>query len=109
MQSICAGVLRLQHYDSRLRLREVIINLGLSNGSMMTTPETHSTQCSSTCVGFLKLKADTEEQGEALAAHMKSPKIIRILAHSIPQLEIRSLDILTGKCMVLADGMAGRR
>jgi len=106
MRSICADVLRLQHHDTSLRLSEVLINLSLSNESPMTTSAAHSTRCGSTGGGFLKLKADIEDQAEALAAHMASPKIIRILTHSLPQLEMRSLDVLTGKCMILADDMA---
>ena len=106
MRSICADVLRLQHHDTSLRLSEVLINLSLSNESPMTTSAAHSTRCGSTGGGFLKLKADIEDQAEALAAHMASPKIIRILTHSLPQLKMRSLDVLTGKCMILADDMA---
>ncbi|KAF2462814.1 uncharacterized protein BDR25DRAFT_122562 [Lindgomyces ingoldianus] len=106
MRSICADVLRPQHHDTSLRLSEVLINLSLSNESPMTTSAAHSTRCGPTGGGFLKLKADIEDQAEALAAHMVSPKIIRILTHTLPQLEMRSLDVLTGKCMKLADDMA---
>lgn len=36
---------------------------------------------------------------------MASPKTIRILTHSLPSFEIQSLDVLTGKKMMLDDGM----
>ncbi|KAH9883305.1 hypothetical protein F4778DRAFT_697825 [Xylariomycetidae sp. FL2044] len=106
MRSICADALRPQHHETSLRLSEVLINLSLSNESTMTTSMTHSTPCSSTGGRFLKLKADIEDQAEALATRMISPKIVRVLTHSLPQLEMRSLDILSGKCMILADDMA---
>lgn len=106
MRSICADALRPQHRDAGLRLSEVLINLSLSNESPMITSAAHTTQCGSTGGGFLKLKADIEAQAEALATLMKSPKIIRILSHSLPRLEMWSLDVLTGRRMILADDMA---
>lgn len=105
MRSVCADVLRPQHHGASLRLSEVLVNLSLSNESSMITSATHSTPCGSKSGRFLKLKADIEDQAEALIPHMVSPKIIRILTHSLPQLEMRSLDVLTGKCMKLADDM----
>jgi hypothetical protein len=105
MRSICPDVLRPQHHDTSLRLSEVLINLSLSNESPMITSAAHSIRCGP-IGGFLELKADIEDQAEALAIHMASPKIIRILTHTLPQLEMRSLDVLTGKCMKLADDMA---
>ena len=106
MRSICADVLRPQHHETNLRLSEVLINLSLSNESPTITSAVHSTRCGSTGEGFLKLKADIEDQAEALAAHMVSPKTFRILTHSLPQLKMQSLDVLTGKCMILADDMS---
>lgn len=106
MRSNCTDVLKPQHHGTSLRLSEVLINLSLSNESPMTTSAAHSTRCGPTSEGFLRLKADIEDQAEVLAAHMMSPKFVRILTHSLPQLEMRSLDVLTGKCMKLADDMA---
>ncbi|KAF4442413.1 hypothetical protein FALBO_17297, partial [Fusarium albosuccineum] len=42
----------------------------------------------------------------ALAERMTSPKTLRILTHSLPSFEIQSLDVLTGKTMILDDDMA---
>ncbi|KAF2274863.1 uncharacterized protein EI97DRAFT_443735 [Westerdykella ornata] len=80
--------------------------LSLSNESPLTTSATHSSACWPTEGGFLKLKADIEDQAKAFVAHMASPRFIRILTHTLPQLEMRSFDVLTGKCMRLADNMA---
>ena len=106
MRSICADVLKPQHHDTSLRLSEVLINLSLSNESPMTTSAAHAARCGSTGGEFLKLKAEIEDQAEALVARMTAPKKIRILTHSLPHFEMRSLDVLTGKCTILADGMA---
>jgi len=106
MRSICADVLRPQNNIINLHLTEVLINLSLSNESPTITSATHSLRCGSTAGGLLGLKADIEEQAQALAVHMAYPRIIRILTHSLPQLEMQSLDVLTGRRMILADGMA---
>ncbi|KAI0003583.1 hypothetical protein F4779DRAFT_601457 [Xylariaceae sp. FL0662B] len=106
MRSICADVLRPQRDDTSLRLSEVLINLSLSNESPMTTSAAHSIRCGSTGGGFYQLKEDIEKQAEALATRMVSPKTIRILTHSLPQIEMQSLDILTGKCMILTNDKA---
>ncbi|KAI1087174.1 hypothetical protein F5B19DRAFT_486913 [Rostrohypoxylon terebratum] len=106
MRSICPDVLRPHHHDTDLRLSEVLINLSLSKDSLISTSAAHSIRCGSTGRGFIQLKADIEDQAKALAARMASPKTIRILTHSLPQIELQSLDVLTGKCMKLADDMA---
>ena len=106
MRSICPCVLRPQHHDTSLRLREVLINLSLSNESPVTPWTAHSVRCGSPGEGLLELEADIKDQAEALAARMVSPKPIRILTHSLSRLEKWSLDVLTGKRMILADDMA---
>lgn len=37
---------------------------------------------------------------------MTYPRIVRVLSHEFPSLELQSLDVLAGKCMVLPDGAA---
>jgi len=46
------------------------------------------------------------EQAEALAARMASPKTVRILTHSYPNFRRQSLDVLTGKTMILEGDVA---
>ncbi|CZS81662.1 unnamed protein product [Fusarium graminearum] len=55
--------------------------------------------------GFLQLEADMQEQAKKLGAKMVSPKLIRILTHTFPQLETHSLDVLSGGTMLLEDRM----
>jgi hypothetical protein len=87
-------------------LSEVIINLSLLHDSPITAFAVHSTVCGSGSGSFLRLKDDVEEQAEALVVHMVSPRLVIILTHSLPQLQMQSLDVLTGKRMMLADDAA---
>ena len=66
----------------------------------MKTSAALSTRCGLGGGGLLKPKADVEDQAQALAAHMVSPKIIRVLTHTVP-----NVDVLTGKYMKLAEEM----
>ncbi|KAK5996127.1 hypothetical protein PT974_04555 [Cladobotryum mycophilum] len=106
MRSICPDVLKPQGSNDGSHLTVVAINLSLTANLPGITSAAHSKRCSSRGGGLLQLKADMQEQAEALATQMVSPKIIRILTHSLPQLETQSLDVLTGKTMVLDDDMA---
>ncbi|KAI1776490.1 hypothetical protein F4818DRAFT_439889 [Hypoxylon cercidicola] len=107
MRSICADALRPHHNNTVLRLSEVLINLSLSNESNPTSiAAAHSIPCGSIGGDFFQLKADIEDQAKALAARMASPKTIRILTQTFPYIDMRSLDVLTGKSMILADDMA---
>ncbi|KAK3063860.1 hypothetical protein LTS18_012179 [Coniosporium uncinatum] len=106
LRNICPDVLKCQPYAASLRLSEVLVNLSLSRESPLTTSAAHSTRCGSTGEGLLELEADIQDQAKALAAQMTSPKIVRILTHTLPKIEMRSLDVLTGKLMDLTDEMA---
>jgi len=57
--------------------------------------------------GLLQLKTNLYGQAEALATQMVSaPKVMRILTHSLPRFETCSLDVLSGKTVILEDGSA---
>ncbi|KAI1165894.1 hypothetical protein F5B18DRAFT_134180 [Nemania serpens] len=106
MRNICPDVLKPREPDDNLRLSVVVINLSLIANQQWTTSAAHSKRCGSLAGGLLQLKADIQEQAQALAARMVSPKIMRVLTHSLPQFETQSLDVLTGKIMALDDDMA---
>ncbi|KAK4208227.1 hypothetical protein QBC37DRAFT_476111 [Rhypophila decipiens] len=107
MRSICPDVLKPRDSPNTLHLSEMVINLSLITNTDLATSAVHSKRCGSEGVGgFLQLKAEIEEQAKALATRMASPRKIRILSHALPQFEIRSLDVLTGKITVLDDDMA---
>ncbi|CRG88349.1 hypothetical protein PISL3812_05379 [Talaromyces islandicus] len=103
MRSICPDVLKPRDPNNCLHLSGVVINLSLTMGIMAAA---HSKRCGSQGGGLLQLKADIQEQAAAIATRMASPKIIRILTHSLPLFKIQSLDVLTGKTMILDDDMA---
>ncbi|KAF5009189.1 hypothetical protein FDECE_4554 [Fusarium decemcellulare] len=106
MHNICPDVLKPPHPDGSLRLSVAAINLSLTTDLPGITSAAHSSRCGSAGGGLLQLKADMVEAAEALAARMTSPKTLRILTHSLPSFEIQSLDVLTGKTMILDDDMA---
>ncbi|KAI1124925.1 hypothetical protein F5Y10DRAFT_248325 [Nemania abortiva] len=105
MRRICPDVLKPQDPDGDLRLSELVINLSLTTTAPRITSATHSERCGGVR-GLLLLQSDIREQAEALAARMDSPRVVRVLTHSLPSFEILSLDVLTGKIMVLDDDMA---
>lgn len=106
MRSICPDVLKPRDLIDGLHLSVVVINLSLTTDLPGITSAAHSTRCGSQGGGLLQLKAEIQEQAEALATRMASPKIMRILTHSLPLFETQSLDVLTGKTMILEDDMA---
>lgn len=106
MRSICPEVLKLRDTNNSLRLSVVVVNLSLIANVPGITSAAHSQRCGSQGGGGLvQLKAEMQQQAEALATRMASPKVVRILTHSLPQFETHSLDVLTGKVMILSDGM----
>jgi len=106
MPSICPDVLKPRDPTDSLHLGVVVINLSLITNLPGITSAAHSRRCGSQGGGLLQLKADIQEQAEALVTRMASPKIMRILTHSLPQFETQSLDVLTSKTMILDDDMA---
>lgn len=106
MRSICPDVLKLRDTNNSLRLSVVVVNLSLIANFPGITSAAHSQRCGSQSEGLAQLKAEMQQQAEALATRMASPKVVRILTHSLPQFETHSLDVLTGKVMILSDGMA---
>jgi hypothetical protein len=104
MRSICAVVLKPREHSTNLRLNEVLVNLSLSNESPLTTSAAHATCCGSSPGGFLQLKADMEKQAQALVAQMAAPKIVRVLTHALPSIEMRAFDVLTGRNVTLSEG-----
>ncbi|KXJ86820.1 hypothetical protein Micbo1qcDRAFT_218570 [Microdochium bolleyi] len=106
MRSICPDVLRPQQSNHNLLLRTVVINLSLDADLLGTTSAAHSTRCGSQAGGILQLSADIQRQAEALATRMSSPKIVRILTHSLADFQTLSLDVLTGRTMILDEDMA---
>ena len=106
MRSVCPDILEPRGNNNCLHLSVVAINLSL----MTTLPEilqgTHANRCGSGPGGLPQLKAEMVEQAEILANQMASPKIIRILTQTLPDFEMLSLDVLTGKKMKLDYDMA---
>ncbi|KAM0539917.1 hypothetical protein ACHAO7_011696, partial [Fusarium culmorum] len=106
VRNICPDALRPRDSADGLRLNRLIVNLSLKMDLPGITSAAHSKRCGPPNEGgFLQLKEDMQEQAEKLGAKMASPKLIRILSHTLPQLETHSLDVLSGGTMLLEDRM----
>lgn len=108
MRSICPAVLKPLQGCTDLHLNEVLINLSLANESPLTNKERHARLCG---LGVLRgmrevprLKAAMEKQAQILVTQMESPRIVRILTHSYPKIEMRAFDALTGRTVRLSEG-----
>jgi hypothetical protein len=106
LHSICPEVLIPRDRKISLHLSEVVVNLSLTDDIPGITSFQAPGRCGSQGGGYFQLIAEFCEQAEVLATQMACPRVMRILTHSIPQFEINSLDILTGKTMILEDGSA---
>ncbi|KAH4902994.1 hypothetical protein HBI56_121510 [Parastagonospora nodorum] len=94
-------LLRLLERRDYLFLSTIRAFLSASN---LTTLAAHATCCGSSPGGFLQLKADMEKQEQVLVAQMAAPKIVRILTHALPSIEVRAFDVLTGRNVTLIEG-----
>lgn len=105
MRRICPDALLVPQNTSPLHLQEFIINLSLA-GEPSVTSVASSLRCRSSDEGPINLRKDIEDQARALADRMISPKTVRVLSHILPSFEKESLDVLTGKRMILAEDSA---
>ncbi|KAI1360882.1 hypothetical protein F5Y08DRAFT_331234 [Xylaria arbuscula] len=103
MQYVCPDVLKVLHSDECLRLSTVVINTSLNFSRSEVTSMFHSRRCPLGEGSLLQLRSDLQEQAEALANRMTSPKTVRILTHKLPTFVRVSLDVLTGVSMLLDD------
>lgn len=103
MRSICADVLKPRQHSTNLRLNEILVNLSLSNESPLITSEAHAECCVSSPGGFRQLKADMKKHAQNLVAQIAAPKIVRILTHTRPRIEMRAFDVLTGRNVKLGE------
>lgn len=45
-----------------------------------------------------------EKQAQDLMAQMAAPKIVRILLHALPSMDLRAFDVLAGRIVTLNEG-----
>ncbi len=108
MRSICLDVLKPRNRNDSLQLSELVINLSLNEnlpGITAVTSVARSARCDLHRGACIEMFADLHEQAEALATQMAFPKVMRIVWLSLPSFETRSLEVLTGKIMILDNGM----
>ncbi|ATY64781.1 hypothetical protein A9K55_005378 [Cordyceps militaris] len=105
VRTICPDALKPRSQGYKLRLNKLVVNLSLTTNVAWQTSATHSRRCGSSG-GILQLKTDMQEQAESLVPRMTTPEMLRIVTHSLPAIETRALDVLTGKIMILDDDVA---
>lgn len=101
MPRICPDILQFRDPDDNLRLSVLVIDLCLALRHPGETAGSTSKRCGSEPGGLLQLEADLRERAEALAARMASPKTINIITFLHSRKQVYSLDVLTGKTVVL--------
>ncbi|CAM1501084.1 Fc.00g102460.m01.CDS01 [Cosmosporella sp. VM-42] len=103
MRTICGGALAVPEGDTPLNLEEVIINLSLSGLLSRATSYRYTTRCR-VCHGdsFSQFRKDMENQATKLSLLMKTPRLVRVLSHEFPSLEVYTFDALTQRRMKLA-------
>lgn len=97
---ICPEILSIDpdaHYDN---LEEVIINLSLSEMTPVEAAYRYPARCNSQR-NFTHLLAALEERAALLAERMRTVKMVRLISHSLPSMQICAFDALTGRRMRL--------
>lgn len=105
MSSICPTIFNVSGSGLLLDLEEVIINLSLSDICGSDTSYRYPSRCG-VIPGdnFLRLKADMESHAREFVLALNNPRLVRILWHTFPGLDLHSFDVLTERRMILAPG-----
>jgi hypothetical protein len=105
MCSICDDLLEPPAGDKRLCLEEVIINLSLSELSDFYTSYRYPTGCwpvSGETASFQQLRSSVERQVRTPATRLENPKMVRVLSHTFPALQVYAYDALADQRILLA-------
>jgi hypothetical protein len=99
MQSVCKSLLEPPPRDAPpLALEEVIVNLSISQIGHASTSYGYSNRCGDLFrIAFGQFKDAMEAQATALAARLRQPRMVRVITHVFPSLDIYAFDALTGK------------
>lgn len=107
MHHICATALRPPPDQRVIYLTDVAVKLSYSNQLPGHTHNMFSEPCWFTDSTTDSLRVDVETQARELAGQMAvRPKTLRVLRHIRLPVELQSLDVLTGKRMIVSDDMA---
>jgi hypothetical protein len=103
MIDICPEVLKPRDLKKSLRLKSVIVHMGLAPEGTDVSHLSHSLRCGTLGGAAAQLNREMTEQASSLAAQMASPKLVRIITKSYPDGKSSYLDVLTGKKMMLEE------
>ncbi len=112
---VCPLVLRPRSNDTNLPLREILINLSLSEEPRKGAESKHTQRCcpedeevylESDLYGqeLFLLRADLIEEAQALVTRLAAPKVVRILWHKSLSPDLSAFDVLTGRNIRLEKG-----
>lgn len=98
MERVCEALLGEALGNKPLLLKEVIVNLSLSELSDISTSYRHSRSCQSPSgSSTLQLREAMERQATMLAARLCKPRMVRVISHTPPSLDMIAFDAITGK------------
>lgn len=102
---ICPGIFDFTA-EGPVGIEEIVINMSLSNyraSDTFRSPLRCQIVSNDSCP---QLRMDMESHARKLMPRLKSPRIFRILAHTIPGFHMHSFDVLTERRMKLAPAAA---
>lgn len=92
---LCPEILRIQPDSTYTNLEEVIINLSLSGMTPQETAYQYPARCNHS--SFLTVRAALEDRAITLAGRMDRPKMVRLIWHSLPSMQILAFDATDGR------------
>lgn len=92
---ICPEILRIQPDATYDHLEEVILNLSLSGMTPLETAYQYPARCNQS--SFLNARAALEDRAITLAGRMDQPKMVRLIWHSLPSMQIFAFDAIDGR------------
>jgi hypothetical protein len=111
MNMVCESLLKLPPDDTPLALEELIINCSISELSDTRTAYNRPSLCMyhydprdyglPKATRNLPIELVMERQATALAARLRSPRMVRVITHRLPTLDIFAFDAIEGRYVKL--------
>lgn len=84
-------------------LEDVVINMSISDPTGADTSYRYPSRCQDTIYdSFSDLERHMEKTAQDLVLRMSNPRVVRLITHTFPGLELLSFDAMTGRRMKLA-------
>ncbi|KAI9875686.1 MAG: hypothetical protein M1830_008114 [Pleopsidium flavum] len=105
MRSICPDILRLSPDDGAVRIETLVINLSLQDPDGRTMAVRYARNCSSS-VGRegWNLHTDLVKAAKSAATQMPKQRLLRVICHKVPSLQLAAVNCVTGTKALLVEG-----